>query len=62
MELGYTFWKDDEWYVGYLDDYPDYTTQGETLEEFEDMLRSLYDDIKAFDFPFVRRHGKLKIA
>ena len=62
MELGYTFWKDDGWYVGYLDDYPDYTTQGETLEEFEDMLRSLYKDIQTYDFSFVRHHGKLKIA
>jgi hypothetical protein len=62
MELGYTYWKDDGWYVGYLDEYPDYTTQGETVEEFETMLRSLYDDIKSFDFSFVRQHGTLKIA
>ena len=46
MELDYTYWKDDGWYVGHLDDYPDYTTQGETLEEFEDMLRSLLEDIQ----------------
>jgi len=26
------------------------------------MLRSLYEDIKTFDFSFVRHHGKLKIA
>jgi hypothetical protein len=26
------------------------------------MLRSLYEDIKTYDFPFVRRHGTLKIA
>jgi hypothetical protein len=62
MELGYSYWKDDGWYVGCLDDYPEYTTQGETLEEFEDMLRSLYEDIQTFDFAFVRHHGKLQIA
>jgi hypothetical protein len=62
MELGYTYWKDDGWHVGYLDDYPDYTTQSETLEELEDMLHSLYKDICTFDFSFVRHHGKLKIA
>jgi predicted RNase H-like HicB family nuclease len=62
MELGYTYWKDDGWFVGYLDDYPDYVTQGETHEEFEDMLRSLREDILAFDFSFVHHHGKLKIA
>jgi hypothetical protein len=62
MELNYSYWKDNGWYVGYLDDYPDYTTQGETLEEFEGMLRSLYEDIQAFDFFFFLHHGKLKIA
>ena len=62
MELNYTYWKDEGWHIGYLDDYPDYTTQGETLDELEDMLRSLYSDIKTFDFPFVFYHGKLKIS
>jgi hypothetical protein len=62
MELNYTYWKDGGWFVGHLDDYPDYTTQGETLAEFEDMLRSIYDDIQTYDFPFVRRHGTLKLA
>jgi hypothetical protein len=62
MELGYTYWKDDGWFVGYLDEYPDYTTQGETVEEFEKMLYSLYEDIAAFDFSFIRHHGKLRVA
>ncbi|MCL2720043.1 MAG: type II toxin-antitoxin system HicB family antitoxin [Treponema sp.] len=62
MELGYTYWKDDGWYVGFLDDYPDYTTQGETFAEFEEMLRSLHEDIKTYDFSFIRSHGYLKIA
>ncbi|GHV57997.1 hypothetical protein AGMMS49579_24710 [Spirochaetia bacterium] len=76
MELGYTYWKDDGWYVGHLDEYSDYTTQGETKEEFEEMLRSLelfdnqpgsrtsplYKDITTFAFPFIKQHGKLKIV
>lgn len=62
MELNYTYWKDNGWYVGYLDDYPDYVTQGETLQEFEEMLQSLYEDIETFDFSFVHHHGKLQIA
>jgi hypothetical protein len=61
MELAYTFWKDDGWYVGHMDDYPDYTTQGETLAELEEMLRSLYDDIKTYDFSFIHYHGKIEI-
>jgi hypothetical protein len=26
------------------------------------MLRSVYEDIQTYDFPFVRRHGTLKLA
>jgi len=59
MNLSYTYWKDDGWFVGYLDDYPDYTTQGETLAAFEEMLRSLYADIQTQDIPFVRRASPL---
>jgi predicted RNase H-like HicB family nuclease len=45
--------RDDRgWYVGHLDDYSDYNNQGETLEELEDMLRSIYEDIKTYDFSF----------
>jgi hypothetical protein len=29
--------------------YPDHWTQGETLPELEEMLQSLYDDIRQFD-------------
>ncbi len=28
------YWQDKEMWLGYLEDYPDYMTQGETLEEF----------------------------
>jgi hypothetical protein len=62
QELDYIYWKDDGWFVGFLEDYPDYVTQGETREELEEMLRSLYSDITTFDFSFVRHRGKIKVA
>jgi predicted RNase H-like HicB family nuclease len=42
MELEYTYVMEDGFYVGHLDDYPEYTTQGENLEDFEDALREIY--------------------
>ena len=42
MEIKYTYWRDDGgWYIGYLNEYPDQWTQGETLEELKHMLRDL---------------------
>jgi len=50
MELSYTYWEAREGgYIGYLNQYPDYWTQGDSVEELEEMLASLYSDIKQFD-------------
>lgn len=38
-------WEDDGWWLGYLQDHPDYWTQGETLEDLQDNLRGLYRDL-----------------
>jgi len=47
MELSYTYWEAREGgYIGYLNQYPDYWTQGDCVAELEEMLASLYDDIK----------------
>jgi predicted RNase H-like HicB family nuclease len=61
MELGYNFYKSDNWYVGRLDDYPDYETQGATLEELEEMLRELYKDLVSGEIPGVRQHGTILV-
>jgi len=47
MNLSYTYWTAKEGgYIGYLNQYPDYWTQGDSIEELENMLTSLYDDIQ----------------
>jgi predicted RNase H-like HicB family nuclease len=33
MKQKYTYWKDEEMWLGYLDEFPDYWTPGETAEE-----------------------------
>jgi len=50
MQLTYTYWSVPEGgYIGYLNQYPDYWTQGDSVEELEQMLVSLYGDIMQFD-------------
>ena len=29
----YVYWQDDDMWLGYVEDFPDYMTQGQTLEE-----------------------------
>ena len=50
MRLSYTYWEAKEGgYIGYLNQYPDYWTQGDSTGELEQMLVSLYADIMQFD-------------
>jgi predicted RNase H-like HicB family nuclease len=43
MELNYTFWQEkDGWYLGFLDQYPEYWTQGKSVNELEEMLLDIY--------------------
>lgn len=46
----YVYWENDEMWLGYFEEYPDYLTQGETKEELEDNLRDIY--LRKFPNPF----------
>ena len=66
MDLSYIYWEAKEGgYIGYLNQYPDYWTQGDNVKELESMLSSLYEDIMQFDDikPAVPEHtGSIAIA
>lgn len=38
-------WEDGSGWIGYLQDYPDYWTQGDTLEDLKEHLKDLYVDL-----------------
>ena|SRR5438477_10935548 len=58
----YIHWQDDEMWLGYLEEFPDYLTQGETLRELEENLRDLYRDLTSGEIPSVRRVAELSIG
>jgi predicted RNase H-like HicB family nuclease len=62
MKLKYTYVIDDGFYVGRLDDYPEYTTQGETLADFEDALREIYGWILDGTLEVKEHKGILEVA
>ena len=49
-------------WLGYLEEYPDYQTQGETLEDLQENLRDIYQDVTKGVIPNVRHVGNLQIA
>ena len=57
-----TYWKDDEFYIGYLNEYPDYRTQGLSKDELVENLRDLFGDIKSDQVPYIRKVEELVVA
>jgi predicted RNase H-like HicB family nuclease len=60
--IGYVHWQDSEMWLGYLEEFPDYLTQGVSLAELEENLRDLYDDLTNGVIPNVRRRAELQVA
>ncbi len=46
MKINIIYKKEDKWYVGHLQEYPDYESQGKTLDELKENLLDIYNDIK----------------
>ena len=58
----YTCWQDGEFYLGYLNDYPDYQTQGYSKEELIANLKDLLQDIESDEIPYLRKVEELVLA
>ncbi len=56
------YWQESEFWLGYLEEFPDYWTQGETLDDLEQYLRDLYTDLTSGELPGVRRVVDLTLA
>jgi predicted RNase H-like HicB family nuclease len=58
----YTFWQDGEFFIGYLNDYPDYQTQGYSKDELLENLKDLLIDVQSDEIPYIRKVEEMAIA
>jgi len=58
--LRYVYWQDGRFWLGYIEEYPDYLTQGESLEDLQEHLRDLYADLSDGRIPAVRKVAELE--
>ena len=49
-------------WLGYLEDYHDYMTQGQTIKELQENLKDIYGDLTDGHIPGVRKAAELQIA
>lgn len=58
----YIHWQQDDVWLGYLEEYPDYQTQGETLDDLIEHLKDLHSDLAGGKIPGARKVGELIVS
>ncbi|NIM18099.1 MAG: type II toxin-antitoxin system HicB family antitoxin [Candidatus Aminicenantes bacterium] len=58
----YVYWKEEDMWLGYLEEYPDYKTQGESIEELKENLKDIYEELTSGNIPCVRKVAELDVA
>lgn len=50
----FTFWKDEPFFIGFLNNYPDYKTQALSKQELIENLKDLLSDLESDSVPYIR--------
>jgi predicted RNase H-like HicB family nuclease len=58
----YVYWQDNKMWLGYLEEFPDYMTQGDSLDELRENLRDIYFELSSGNIPCVRKVDELEVA
>ena len=61
-KMSFTYWKDGKFYIGFLNQYPDYQTQATTKIVLTENLKDLLKDIESREVHFIRKVEELQIA
>lgn len=56
------YWQNEGEWLGYLQDYPDYWTQGETLDDLKEHLKDLLVDIGSGELEGLRKVEDLVVS
>ena len=62
MKKKYTYWQDDDMWLGYLEEYPDYWTQGETEEELRTNLLDIFNELTSGNILNIRKVAELEVS
>ena len=62
MTVKITYWQEkDGKFLGYLNDYPDHWTQGESLEDLKEHLKDLVELLSGDPVPGIRKVEELEV-
>ncbi|MDO9225743.1 MAG: type II toxin-antitoxin system HicB family antitoxin [Pseudomonadota bacterium] len=60
--IKFTSWRDGDFFIGFLNDYPDYLTQGTSKEELTENLKDLLVDLESGQVPYIHKVEELLVA
>jgi predicted RNase H-like HicB family nuclease len=60
--IKYIYWQEEDAWLGYLEEYPDYWTEGDSLDDLLEHLKDLFIDLSGGQIPGARRFGELIIS
>ncbi len=58
----YTFWRDGDFFIGFLNEFPDYQTQGYSKEELIENLKDLLKYVESNEIPFIKKVEEMVVA
>ena len=61
-KIKFVYYQENDLWVGWLEEYPDYRTQGTTLDELKENLKDIYEDLSSGKIPHVRKVGELAVG
>ena len=62
MKIKYNYKQDGKFFIGRLDEYPDYPTQAFNIDELEENLRDIYDMIQRGELEAGIHHGVMEVV
>jgi hypothetical protein len=61
-KLRYVHWQEEDFHLGYFEDYPEYMTQGQTIEELRENLKDLHKDIASGAVPYIKKVDEIVLS
>lgn len=61
-KIKFGYYQEDDTWVGWLEEFPDYRTQGASLDELKENLTDIYHDLSGGKIPYARRYGELVVG
>ncbi len=63
MKSKFTYWQENDGkYLGYLNDYPDHWSQGDSLDDLKEHLKDLHQEFSKGDLPGIKGVQEIEVG